>query len=56
MRVRAVAIVLAVLERRALALAARDFPVVPLATHAPAAHDMPPPPPFPLLEHVIGVF
>ena len=54
LRVRALATVLAALERRALALAAADFPAVPLAAPAPAAPAMPPPLPFPVFEHDIG--
>ena len=56
LRVRALATVLAALERRALALAAADFPAVPLATPAPAASAMPPPPPSPVFEDDNGVF
>jgi len=56
LRVYALAIVMVALELRALALAARDFPAVTLATPARAAPYMPPPPLFPLLEHVIGAF
>ena len=56
LRVRALAIVLAVLERRSIALAVRDLHAVPLATLAPAAPPMPQLSPFPLLEPVIEVF
>ena len=56
LRVRALATVLAALERRALALAAADFPAVPLAAPAPAAPAMPPPPPSPVFEDDNGVF
>jgi hypothetical protein len=56
LRVRALSTVLAALERRALALAARVFSAIPIVTHAPASPNMPPPPPFPLIEPFIGVF
>ena len=54
--VRAFSTVLVALERRTLELAARVFPAIPIATPAPASPNMPPPPPFPLIEPFIGVF
>jgi hypothetical protein len=58
LRVRALSTALAALERRALALAARVSPAIPIATPAPASPNMPPPPPFPFpfIEPFIGVF
>ena len=56
MRVRALSTVMVALERRGLALATRLFPAIPIATPAPASPNMPPPPPFPLIEPFIGVF
>ena len=50
LRVRALSTVMVALERRALALASRVFPAIPITTAAPASPNMPPPSPFPFLS------
>ncbi len=55
-RARALPIVQAALQRRALAVATTVFSELPLAELAPTPDSLPPPPYFPLFQDPNGVF